>query len=388
MSRNPQLRPPGVVAAPHAASQYPIIAVSGPPVEGSLTAPASRSLLGYGPVQFLGVFDTLADPDCPEKCAKPWQEEVHRALQPVESPGGVTLRWSGPRNTQTDAAGVVQTLGPAFENAIALSLYVGGLDLLQSPKEWNQNWPGQPIGATPFAFSKAVPNIPTIWQTGLSFTRPRFGFSQTAVAADSGDFGLAEMQDGFRWLRNVNALPALDLLSYIGAPWAEADLWELAGGTRYVAAWLRLWWSRFEGANTLADVRYHVPWVALRGRAAAPCHRDAWHTALPIIPASGVAAEGDVYTDGARYQLASPISGAWRVGAENNGDAGDNAIFVGLELRGSTILSRAAMSVNPLTHGTIIGPTANHGGAAVISAGYQLGGQADAMLIHVAVAKQ
>lgn len=376
--------PRGARLPPPVPGQYPIVSAN---VKGGWVAPTERSVLGHGPVQFLGVWDTSQHPDDPSRCAEPWQLNVHRALQPADSPGGVTLRWMAPRNTQTDAAPAVQTLGPAFENAIALTLYVAGLDVLPSAADWHQNWPGAPVGATPFAFNKAVANIPTVWQTGLSFTRPRFGVSQTAVPGNSGSFGLDEMQDGFRWMRNVSALPALDLLSYIGAPWAEADLSELAGGTRYVAAWLRLWWSRYEGADQLLDARYFVPYVVRQGRATAPCHRECWHTAFPMAPRAGVAAVGDVYAGGARYQLASPISGTWRVGAENNGEIADNAIFVGLELRGSVILARANMSVGPLNHGSIIGPTVVHGGAAVVSAGYPLAGQNDGMLIHVAVSK-
>lgn len=347
----------------------------------SANAPAAaRSVLGRGPAQFLGVFDT-----CP---GAPWQAEVHRAMEPIPSEGGVTLRWMAPRHTRIDAAATVQTLQPAFENAIALTLYVGGCDVLPPATFWrNPVWPGRPVGATPFAFNKATPNVPTLWQTGLAFQRPT-QVQQATVALDSGQFGLTEQQSGFDWLRLVNAMPALDLLSYAGAPWSEADLWELAGGTRYVAAWLRLWWSRFNGLDTLSeeDVSYYVPYTIGPGRPLRPAHRQCWHCAYPVLPASGVAAVGDVYTDGVRLQVSSPNSGTWRVGAENNGDAGDNPIFVGLELRGSTILNRANMSVDPATHGTIIGPTQVHGGAGVISAGYPVGGDADAMLVHVAVA--
>jgi len=350
--------------------QYPLVA-------SMVTEPASRTLLGYGPAQFLGIFDTR--PGEPV-----WQPEVHRSLEPVASPGGVSLRWMAPRNTRIDGAGAVQTLQPAFENAIALTLYVGGLDILPGPDTWVQpSWPGRPVGSTAFAFSKAVPNIPSIWQMGLAFQRPT-QVGQAGAPGDSGQFGLAEQQDGFGWMRLINGMPMLDLLSYAGQTWAEADLWELAGGTRYVAAWLRLWWSRFNGDNTLASMSYYLPYTLSPGRPAAPCHRHSWHCAYPMVPRE-VAAQVNVYDDGTRFQVSSPISGTWRVGAENNGNVGDNGVHVGLELRGSVILNRAAMTVAPNQHGLIIGPTTVHGGAGVLSVGYPVAGQQDAMLVHVAV---
>ncbi len=343
----------------------------------NLTAPASRSLLGRGPAQFLGVYDTRPE------LGLGWGAAMHRNLQPVPMPGGATLRWTAPRNTRIDGAGLVQTLQPAFADAIALTLYVGGLDVLPTPGQWrNPTWPGRPVGATAFTFDKATDNVPTLWQTGLAFQRPQQVGQGTAL--DSGQFGLAEMNDGFAWLRLVNAMPALDLLSYAGAPWSEADLLELVGGTRYVAAWLRLWWSRRNGVDTLADVAYHVPWTVAPGRAVNAQHRKVWHCAYPVLP-KPVAAQADVYVDGARLGVSSPVCGTWRVGAENNGDALDNAVHVGLELRGSVILARAAMSVDPATHGSIIGPTTPHGGSGVVSVGYPVAGEQDAMLVHVAV---
>ncbi len=355
-----------------------------------LTAPASRALLGYGPSQFLGVFDTR--PDLP-----PWQAEVHRSLQPIPMPGGATLRWMAPRNTRIDGAGAVQTLAPAFENAIALTLYIGGLDVLPPTSAWcAPYWPGAPIGATRFAFSKAIANVPSLWQMGMAFQRPT-QVGQAGAPGSSGQFGLQEQQSGFDWLRLVAGMPALDLLSYAGAPWSEADLGELAGGTRYVAAWLRLWWSRFEGVDTLnlnpdTAVEYYLPWTVSPGRPLAPAHRKCWHCAYPMVPRQIVAAD-DVWDDGQRLQVSSPVSGQWFVGAENNGDAGDAPVDIGLELRGSTILARTSMAVDPATHGLVINPFdasgnffQNHGGAGVLSAGYVAGGQQDAMLVHVKVA--
>lgn len=368
--------------------QYPIVAsktAGGWQAPGvPLAAGSERQLLGRGPVQFCGVFDTRPE-------LEPWQPTVHRALEPVPSPGGVTLRWMAPRNTATDAAGAVQTLQPAFADAIALSLYVAGMDVVPASDQWTNgagaaSWPGRPVGTLPFAFSKgAALNLGTAWQTGLSFTRPTQQ-GQAGVAGNSGQFGLVEQQDGFRWMRNVNAMPVLDLLAYAGAPWSEADLLELAGGTRYVAAWLRLWWSRREGVDPLAAARYFVPWTVGPGRAVAAQHREAWHCSYPML-GPPVAAQADVFDDGVRYQVSSPIPGAWRVGVESNGDAGDDDIYVGLELRNGTILNRASLAVGPTDHGLFIGPTTPHAGAGVLSCGYSNVAQVTAGLVSVSVVR-
>lgn len=356
--------------------EYGIVASTLTPPEAGA---AGRSVLGYGPVQFLGVFDTM--PSAPE-----WQMESHRALAPKASSGGVTLRWATPRQTRIDQPGTVQTLNPAFANAIALTLYVGGLDVLPSPQTWrSRTWPGFPVGSTPFAFSKATQNVPSIWQTGLAFVRPQRVGDGAFAPGPSGQFGTTEQQSGFDWLRLIGGQPALDLLSYAGAPWVEADLWELAGGTRYVAAWLRMWWSRYEGTNELTEVNYRIPYTLRSGRALNPCHRHAWHVSLPVVPKVGVNAEADVYAGGSRLQVSSPIGGRWRIGAENNGIVGDNDVFIGLELRGSTVLERDAMAVGPTDHGLVIATDVAHGGAAVISAGVPTGGQVDACLVNVSV---
>lgn len=351
--------------------QYPMVA-------SRMTAPASRAIMGYGPSQFLGVFDT-------RPTEAPYQPEVHRALQPVPMNGGVTLRWCAPRSTRNQA-GNVQTLNPSFQNAVALTLYVGGLDVLPDTQDWRSaDWPGWPAGASRFAFAKLpTPNLPSIWQAGLAYTNPSMVGQGTLAPGPAGQFGLLEAQSGFDWMRLVGAMPALDLLSYAGAPWSVADLHELAGGTRYVAAWLRCWWPRTDGVDELADVNYRIPWSVSEGRPLDACHRHAWHLSLPLMPRS-IATADDVYADGARFQVSSPIGGRWRVGAENNGDLGDGPVTIGLELRGSVVLSRDRMGVSPTDHGLTIGPTAAHGGAAVLCMGVVGAGELDACLVHVAV---
>lgn len=355
--------------------QYPL-------VHARMTAPANRLVLGYGPAVFLGVFDLRPDDE-------PYQAAVHRSLQPRAMRRGATLRWCAPRQTRIDALGAVQTLQPAFADSMALSLYVGGLDVLPSSQDWVTGaWPGVPVGTSPFMFDKKIANVPSLWQMGLAFQRPQGGAGQLAITAGAaGQYGIVEQNDGFGFLRLVGGMPALELLSYAGAPWAEADLGELAGGTRYVAAWLRSWWSRREGVDPWVGASYYVPYVIADCEAKRPVHRESWHCAYPLVPREGVAALADVYDDGARFQVSSPVAGAWRVGVEQNGDLADNDVFVGLELRGSTILSRAGIAVGPADHGLSIGPTAVHSGAGVLSVGVPLGGDVDACLVHVAVSR-
>lgn len=329
-------------------------------------APTASNILGRGPVQFLGVFDTM-----------PWLEDydeaMKRNLNPVDMPGGVTLRWTLPRATNYAAAGDVNTVAPQFRRAgVGLSLYVAGVDVM--PEDWqsNANYPG----LTPLAagFTYDATRVEGQWATGLSFIRPR-----DPSGPVTGPGGPGGARDGVRWLAEHVARPALDLLAYCGGPGAEADLGELAGGHRYVAAWLRLWWSRYDGVDPLAAVNLELPYTIQAGRALNAGHRQAWHVSIPV-DGDDMASESEVFDNGKIYGVSSPIAGLWRASVCSNGDGvGEGlGLFTGLELRNANRIATDSQATLFSEHdgAAQLGSTVRHGGAGYIASGWDANGSA------------
>ena len=341
--------------------QYPLVA-------SKMTPPANRLLLGYGPAMFLGVYDTRPE-------LAPWQPEVHRTLQPKPMEGGATFRWQLPRQTVIDAAGAVQTLQPSFrQQGCALTLYVGGLDVVPPPNQWRgTGWPGIAPGSLPFTFSKATPNVPSLWQMGLAFQRPTQVGQQGLTAGNAGQYGINDVYSGFDYLRLISGVPALDLLSYGGASWHEADLVRFAGGCRYVAVWLRAWWSRSNGVDPWTDVNYHIPFVIAPGKPYMPLLKTV--CAYPMIPGPGVTSAAEAAISGASYTIPihqSRTVGAARIVATHNGDVGDGPISVALtsRLSGDESYSTFTLDVQATPETVTVTP---YGGALRVAAGYNSG---------------
>lgn len=334
------------------------------PNQAGWVAPVPSSDLGRGPVQFLGVFDTAPD-------LEPYDDALHAALAPVESPGGVVLRWQLPRALDLASVSAVSSLAPGIQHAAGLVLYVAGVDVLPDGWRRSASWPGLPPDESGFVYTAG--DLESEWAVGLSSTRPRVPSPDPLVDTDFGAGGSSS--DGLRYLARHVARPALDLLAYSGAG-AEADLVELAGGYRYVAAWLRLWWPAWDGADPFAAADYQIPYVINAGRAVNAGHRAAWHVAVPIVgPAIAAASRAaTMATPGgcARVALCSPIAGAWYLAAASNGQAADPAdgLFVGLELRSGERIELDTADVHYNEHGGVVTPAARHGGSGVVLAGY------------------
>lgn len=325
------------------------------------SAPVAPSSMGYGPSQFLGVYDTMPD-------LEPYDDALHASLQPVESPGGVTLRWALPRATVLTGVPALSSLAPGIAHAACLTLYVAGVDVLPSGWRKAASWPGLPPEWDGFAYSAGA--LETVWATGLSTARPR---RAGANPQTDSDFGRGGDSDGLRYLARHIARPALDLLAYSGGG-AEADLVELAGGQRYIAAWLRLWWPCWDGVDPFSAADFEIPYTITAGRAINAGHRQAWHCAVPIKGPSMLAASRQTLmsTVGtpSRVTLCSPIAGAWYVAACSNAGAADGDLFVGVELRSGERLELDSAAVAYNAHGGVLTPTARHGGTGVVLAGY------------------
>lgn len=331
-------------------------------------APANASELGRGPVQFIGTFDTMPE-------LEPWDDGAHKALAPMESPGGLTLKWSLPR--VTDYLAATAMLAPSLFYGASLTLYVAGFDALPADHRKN-SWPGTPPGASTHDITTDALAGP--WMSGLSAVRPR-NPNPALYGDDYGDGGSAS--DALRYLARKVARPVLDLTAYMGGPGAEADLVELAGGTRYVAVWLRLWWPRWDGVDPLLAADFEVPWQVSAGPAYAPGHRHAWHVSIPVL-GNELAAEASLLLPPTapggggpvRYGLCSPISGLWHATVISNSSAAEDGagspLLVGLELRHGVSFGGDTIGVayNDHTTSAHLASGIRHGGSAVISAGY------------------
>lgn len=327
-------------------------------------APAGTAgtTLATGPMKFIGVWDTR-----PELAA--WDADFHKSLSAKPSPGGVTLRWSAGRQSDLAFASFIHP-APAFMRGAALVLYVAGVDVPPVGK-WRgeDRWPGAWPSSQAWDFN-------TSWIDSLV----------SSAAGVRGGVDWSSVDDGIRFLARNNARPVLDLMSYVGGPWSEADLSELAGGTRYVAAWVRAMWSRHGGVDHLASVDYHLPLVTMPGRARAACHRVAWHCAYALESAPTADPGDDVYNDGVRLGLASPIAGIWRVSGVHNGAAGRAPLTVGVELRGSCALERYDFELTVGGEREGIETEQAHGGAAVLTLAHDTSpGEQGGALLHVEV---
>lgn len=323
--------------------------------------------LGRGPVQYLGCFDTMPD-------LTHYDDAMAANLRPTDAPGGATLRFHMPRPLRVlddpDGAYRVSSVAPAMRYHAGLALYVAGVDVL--PPGWRDaiTYPGLPAGVIGDGPYIADDND-SEWAQGLQqpFNNDPGG---SPVQETFGPGGLA---DGVRYLAHHVARPMLDLFGYMGGPGAEADLGELAGGTRYVAAWLRLWWTREDGVDPFVDVDHDIAWTVHPGRAINPGHRHVWHNTIPV-QGHGLDPgqyEDEIRLNGASYGLASPIAGNWRAVITSNAPAaGAQMLYVGLELRNGGTLERDWTAVAWNEHGVAsqLAPSTRHGGAAVILAGY------------------
>lgn len=325
-------------------------------------APVAPSNLGRGPSQFLGVYDTRPE-------LEPYDDQTHRALSPLAMPGGACLRWSLPRALRyEDSGALLSAVAPAHGYAASLTLYVAGVDVL--PLGWRDapTWPGLPTGYV--AQASDINLDSTLWELGL--TAAQVGPGATALS-DAG----ADAADGLRYLARHSARPVLDLLSYSGAPCVEADLSELAGGARYVAAWLRLWWPCWSATDPFAAVALDIPWTVVAGPSRFACHRDAWHVGIPVVgkPLAFASWATDVLEPNAavaRYGVASPVAGTWAARVCSNARAADGAdsLQIAVEFRNSDRVSTTTTSVDYNEHGAVIAPSLRHGGSAVVIAAY------------------
>lgn len=297
---------------------YPIISGA-----AGWVAPPSRSFAGRGPVQYLGAFDTR--PELPE-----WEAAAVRTLRPIPAPGGVTLRWSMPH--MYGLGGSSSSWLASWPRAgVALVLYVASFDVLP-PAGWASGaelstgyaWPGLPPSAyeaDPQQFQELL---------GLQFSR---------VATRP----YAEESDGAAYLTKHAVQPALELLSYTGRPWSEADLAELGGGARYVAAWLRLWWVRDGGTDPLGTVNYQVPWTLTAGRAVDAEHRRIHHCAYMLRTTDVLAASR---WDAVNARYAVPVRGGLAsIAAASNAELTDTDAVIGVEGRGAVPMSRESLTV-------------------------------------------
>lgn len=336
-----------------------------------LVDPANAGMdLSAGGMQFLGVWDTRPE-------LAPWDASLHRSLGPRPAPGGVALRWVLARTGNPASSSPPPNPGPVMSGAVALRLFVAGVDVLPTGDGWrtSNSWPGSlPDGAADEANNRA-------WIAALA----------TAAGAQRGGLEWPTNTDGLRLLARYYARPVLDLLAYAGQPMCEADLGELAGGCRYVAAWLQQVWCRSEGADPIGSATLDIPWVVVPGPARAPVHRVAWHCAYPMA-APVIASANDLFSEdpalasrSARVGLASPISGVWTASARHNGLAGADPITFGLELRAGQPVARDSTEVEiDDTIATLTFANA-HGGAATLCVGGVAAGAMSGALVHVSV---
>lgn len=326
-------------------------------------APVPPSSMGHGPMQFMGVWDTQPE-------LEPYDDATHKALGMSAMPGGATLRWGLPRATQyVDAAVAHSSIAPAISYPGALTLYVAGVDVI--PAGWRDadTWPGLPVGYTARVSDLLVDD--TVWARGL--TEATLAHRVDTALSDAG----RDMSDGVRYLARHVARPVLDLLAYAGAPALEADLSELAGGARYVAAWLRFWWPAYDGVDPMSASALDIPWAVLPGPSRYACHRSAWHVALPVTAsaltyATWTTSIADPSVAVARYGVASPIGGLWQVLACANARAADgtDCLQLALELRTSDVISRTTGSWNYNEHLAALAPSWRHAGSGVVIAAY------------------
>jgi len=310
---------------------------------------AARRYFGRGPAVALGVFDTRPGPD--------WQPAAVRALRPIPSPGGVVLRWNFPRVLNaSDYGGAVwqPSLPPGGQ---AMVLYVAGFDVLPQARLFKA--PGAtnvPGGNAPW------PNL----MPGPEYTltsEDTDGEEAATMAGATGAASFAEQDDAVRYLvRNVGR-PALDLMAYNGQVWSEADLLELAGGCRYIMAWLRFYWVRLAGTDTWRGCEpYWMPYTLSAGRAVAAAHREIHHCTYLVHPKDAVLPANLFASTSIRMAAQSPLGGAVTVVATQNGKAadGDVDLTIGVEtVVGPAFLSQTTMNV----------PVASGQGASVITAG-------------------
>lgn len=338
---------------------------------GLIGVAADGADLSYGPVQWLGVWDTRPD-------EAPWDVPLHRSLDPKPAPGGVTLRWAWARRGDPASSVPPPYPGPVLSGSVALRLIVAGIDVSPAGEGW-----------------RTLPTWPGSWTSGAdtteAYNRAWILALQTASRGQRGGLAWRNNADGLQLLSRHLARPVLDLLAYAGAPWCEADLGELAGGTRYAAAWLQQVWSRTNGVDPIGSASWVVPYAVVPGPARAPVHRRAWHCAYPIA-STEIAAEANLYDEdataaakSARVGIASPIAGRWSVHARHNGLAGADPMFVGCELRGAGPIERAhfALGIADQDEGVILERC--HGGAATLVCGAVGAAVVDGALVHVSV---
>lgn len=319
--------------------------------------------LGRGPMQFLGCFDTMPD-------LVDYDDAMRQNLRPDDMPGGATLRFSMPRPLRysgpDDTTEYKSAVAPAMRYPAGLVLYVAGVDVL--PAGWKDDplWPGLPAGYVG-DISYVAGQLTSQWSTDLQAP-----FNNDPGGAPTQEtFGPGGYADGVRYLAHHVARPMLDLLGYVGGPGAEADLGELAGGHRYVAAWLQFWWTRYDGVDPFENAAHDVVWTVQAGRPANAGHRNAWHLTIPVV-GPDLNNEAALAAEGKAFGIASPIAGTWRVSITSNGSAADSDVFVGLEIRNGGLLERDTTAVAYNEHGvpSQLSPATRHGGAAVVLAGY------------------
>lgn len=307
--------------------------------EDQLETSTLTASLGRGPAQFVGVYDTMPH-------LEPYDDAVHKLLKPRDMPGGAVLRWLFPRATeltgQSPDTSVISAQRRAFlptpSGSNALIAWVAGFDVL--PRTWNQwhtdeigtdgVWPGIPPhgGENNGYLADGASNRHNI-AADLASTRPHVpGQGKAGTTRPLRDFGAGGgNKDALYYLATAVARPMLDLFGYMGGG-AEADLLELAGGTRYVAVWLQFMWSRWDGTDLLGSslgTHYEIPWTVTPGRAIAAGHREAWHTSIPLdgpsltVPITAAT----LYNFGAGFTACSPIAGAVRATIVGNGQSAE-----------------------------------------------------------------
>lgn len=267
------------------------------------TAPTVTAL-GVGPARSLGVFDL-----CPER--EPEEPLIHQALAPLACPGGATL--------------ALRSMRDVPRGAIALQLWLSTLDRMEP--------------------ALGVSHV--IAWPGAGDTEDFTGELARPVSNTDADTALVYLQSAAR--------NALELLTYTAQPGgAVVDLAELAGGARYVQAWLRSVsvLNPLHGGNDLAGLAIPLAWEVRAGRPPRSSHAQRWvATAALMSPStafSGPAA--DVFDSAARRvgSLVSPLAGRLYWNAENGSQSVNG--FAGVEVRaGASVSSRDALQ---LTAGT------------------------------------
>lgn len=319
-----------------------------------LAPSASGNLCGAGPAFYLGSWDTLPH-------LEPWAPDALAALHYAAAPDGLTLRWQHPRLSDTRNTFRLYDYAPAWRYAQALTLYVAAFDVLEDSNSSLFSWPGQPPGSSATDLKTPAAQWPadSRWANQILAATPVV--NQNSVVP--------------QMLARLYARPALDLLAYaVPGGWCEADLIELAGGCRYVSAWLGFAWSRWQGTDWLtgSNADYYLPWTLLYQPSDRACHRKAYHVGWPTgvdgtIATPASSAEIFTSSTATRRGIYSPIQGRWRMtwAMNNPGPAGPGAqATMGLEIRATDWLERLTALVDNTLH-PVLESRLSHAGSAV-----------------------